>query len=154
MRSLSILLVALIAFCASPSVDARDSKEIRNKIAEAYVSCLFNEASHVTSRAPKTKPNEFERIATTLCREPEELLRNILQLDVIEAQTKTQRFLNKEEQQLATENIETTIRNMRREVVVLYAQKFDERYPGLRSCTVAADDSTAGQFSYLCAIRD
>jgi hypothetical protein len=52
------------------------------------------------------------------------------------------------------ETIEQTISGLRRSMVIVYAEEFDKRHPGLRSCSLIPDQALDERLKYLCAVRD
>jgi hypothetical protein len=52
------------------------------------------------------------------------------------------------------ETIEQTINGLRRSMVVVYAEEFDKRHPGRRSCSLVSDQAMDEKLKYFCAVRD
>ncbi|AMA55040.1 hypothetical protein BCCGELA001_01305 [Bradyrhizobium sp. CCGE-LA001] len=102
----------------------------------------------------RTKPSQFEKVATVLCKDHEERLRKILHLDMLLAQVQSKNFLNKEAQQALAEAIEQSINSMRQSMVVVYAEEFDKRYPRLRKCAMSSSAALDERLKYFCAVRD
>jgi len=148
----SLFLISFIAFSAS--ANERDEKETRHLAAKIYFNCLSEEGARVLSRAANTKPNLFEKIAATLCKDHEDRLGKLLQLDVLIPQLQQKQILNRDAQRVIAETIEQTISGLRRSVVISYAEEFDKRHPGLRSCSLIPDQAMDEKLKYFCAVRD
>lgn len=146
-------LLSVSVFLTAP-VRAKDDKELRVLASQVYLRCISDEGDRVLSRAANTKPNEFEKIASILCKEHEGRLREVLHLDMLQAQLKSGKLLNQEAQRLVAETIEQVITNMRRGMVVLYASAFDKMHPGRRSCSLNPEPQIDDRLKYLCAVRD
>jgi hypothetical protein len=69
-------------------------------------------------------------------------------------QLQQKKFLNKEAQAVLFETIEQTINGLRRSMVVVYAEEFDKRHPGRRSCSLVSDQAMDEKLKYFCAVRD
>jgi hypothetical protein len=128
----SLFVFPFLAFCAS--ANAEDDKEARLLAAKLYVNCLDRQGGRILSVSPNTKPSVFEKVAAARCKEDEDRLRQLLQIDMLLPQVQQKRFLNKEAQAVLLETIEQTISGLRRSIVIIYAEEFDKRHPGLRSC--------------------
>jgi hypothetical protein len=149
-----ISFIQSLAFAVAASAQPVDQEASRKEVATIYVNCLDHEGSRILSKAPDTKPREFEHIATTMCTKIEEGFRKMLQIDIMIAQLNGKRFLNADERKVYADTIEQVIRNLRRTMVITYAQKYDAMHPGRRGCTVNNTAALDDPKSYLCAIRD
>jgi predicted ATP-dependent protease len=147
-------LFLLPFFALSALATESEDKETRHLAATVYFNCLSSEGARILTVSPRTKPNQFERIAATKCKEDEERLRQLMQIDVLLPQVQQKQFLNKEAQAVLLEAIEQTVTGLRRSVVVIYAEEFDKRNPGLRSCSLTSAPQTDKRLKYLCAVRD
>jgi hypothetical protein len=131
-----------------------DDKEGRHLAAKAFVDCLDREGGRLLSESRMTKPSKFEKVAAVRCKEDEDRLRQILQIDVLLPQLQQKKFLNKEAQAELFETIEQTVSGLRRSMVVVYAEQFDKRHPGSRSCSLASEQGMDDKIRYFCAVRD
>ncbi|WP_316172842.1 hypothetical protein [Bradyrhizobium sp. SZCCHNRI2049] len=149
----SLLLMPFLAFGGS-SANAADDKEMRHLAARLYLNCLDREAARIISKTPNPKPSQFERLAVPRCKEDEDRLRQLLQIDIFLPQVQQKKFLNKEAQAALLEAVEQTITSIRRSMVIAYAEEFDKRNPGLRACSQTSTPQGDERLRYLCAVRD
>jgi hypothetical protein len=149
----SLVVPFVLVFSASANGNDDDA-ETRHLAAGLYINCLGRQGERIQSVSPNAKPSGFERIAAARCKEAEDRLRQLLQLDILLPQVQQKRFLNKEAQAVLLETIEQTISRLRRSAVIVYAEEFDKRHPGLRSCSLALEQATDEKLRYFCAVRD
>lgn len=146
-------LLAVVLFLTTPA-KAEVDRELRLLASKIYVGCLSDEGNRILEKAANTKPYEYEKLAAILCKEHEDRLRYVLNLDMLQAQVENRKFLNKEAQRVISETIEQTITNMRRGMVIVYASAFDKLHPGKRSCSLNPEPLLDSGLKYLCAVRD
>jgi len=148
----SLFLFSFLAFCATGN--AEDDKDARHLAAKVYLNCLDRQGGQILSVSPNAKPSVFEKVAAARCKEDEDRLRQLLQIDILLPQVQQKKFLNKEAQAVLLETIEQTISGLRRSMVVVYAEEFDKRHPGLRSCSLSPSQAMDEKLKYFCAVRD
>jgi hypothetical protein len=96
---------------------------------DSYRKCLLLQISDQISK--RTQPREFEKVTQQKCRTAESAARGILTIDFVNAQ-KLQRDTELSER--TRELIDYVLKNIRKEVVVSYAEDLTKVDPSRKSC--------------------
>jgi hypothetical protein len=141
----------LLPLCTSAS--AMDDKAARHLALRLYYGCLKESARVLSKTTNIIKPSVFEKVAATQCKEQEDEHRQRLYLESL-SYLPPNEPLSKEEQARYRENAEQQATTIRRAEVIAYAEKFDKRHPGVRSCSLASARGKDERQKYLCAIEE
>ena len=123
-------------------------------VIDAYRKCLLLQMSAQITR--RTKPRVFEKVAQQECVATENTARGVLTIDFVNAQRLQQ---STELSENTRDLIEAVIRDIRREIVVSYAEDLTKVQPGRQSCKTAMCGDTKcisleEDFEYKCSIAD